>query len=205
MLMRFGFVRHRLAAVSLLVAGSLAAAWTLYPRVADAQAGMPMRNRVYTTGPFTLEDGERARIGLVLPVVPRARLSAEFMLRGKPFRLTLTPPNPINQGDSFFDVFFDITYHAMMDMPMEMDTANANNCASALIQGSYFEIHSKGTPGGGDIRCVPSDDGILTGLLLPAVRQNGMTAAPLATSNQLFNMEGETTAHSFFDVFFDVF
>lgn len=202
---RFGFIRHRFVAVALLVAGSLIAAWSLYPRAASAQADRPMRNRVYSTGPFTLQDGEQVRIGLVLPVVLRAKLPAALVLRNSAgqssARQELAPPNPVNSQDSFFDVFFDITYHMMDDM-MDGAAMCPADAAGENAIGGCFEIHSKGTPGGGFL---PSDDGILTGLLLPAVRQNGMTASPLATSMQSFNMDGMTMTHSFFDVLFDGF
>jgi hypothetical protein len=182
-----GFSRHRLA--TLIVAGVAISVWGLNARAASAQGNPPLPDRVYSTGPFQLHDGERVLVGLLLPAVQRAKAPASFLLlNGQGMRLWVVTPGPPNSNPnaSFFDSFFDITYRA----------AGPNN-----PNGGAFEIRGKGVPGGGDIVTVPSEDGILIGLLLPAVQRNGKASSPLATSMQSFDATGRTMTHSFFDVF----
>ena len=189
---KLGFLSHRYALLSLAAAGLVLSVWGLYPPSALAQGNMTMPDRVYSTGPFQLHNGEHVLIGLLLPAVQKVRESPTFSLldsSGKElFMVKLGPQAGTNPNGSFFSSFFDITYR----------TGGAN--------GGMFEIRGKGTPGGGDIsEDVPSAEGILIGLLLPAVQLNGKTASPLGTSMQSFNANGGTMTHSFFDVFFDVF
>ncbi|HUL95056.1 MAG TPA: hypothetical protein VLT89_03535 [Usitatibacter sp.] len=61
-------------------------------------------------------------------------------------------------------------------------------------RGPSFEIDS----GIGNPDLVPAGtDGILIGLLVPAVHRNGQTAEPLATSIQSFDANGATMTHSY--------
>jgi hypothetical protein len=184
---RFGFLYHKYFFLT-LAAGILFIAFLgLHPRAAYADGGTIMPDRLYSTGPFQLQNGERVLIGLLLPAIQKVRESPSFSIldsSGKElFRARPGPPTDPNA--SFFSSFFDITYRA----------ASPNG-------GGVFDIRGKGTPGGGDIVTVPTADGVLIGLLLPAIQPNGMTASPLATSMQSFNANGGTmTQSSFFDVF----
>jgi len=188
---RLGHLRHKSTVLSFAAAVLTMAVLGLGLRPAHAQGNTAMPDRVYSSGPFQLQDGERVLIGLLLPAVQKVREAASFSILGSSgMRLYTVAPGPpsSNPNASFFSSFFDITYRA----------ASPNN-----PNGGTLEIHAKGTPGGGDIVSVPSDDGILIGLLLPAVQQSGKTASPLATSMQSFNANGGTMTHSFFDVFAD--
>lgn len=186
---RLGFLRHQYALLTLAAAVFAIAIGGLAPSPAYAQGNTTMPDRAYSAGPFQLHDGDRVLIGMLLPAVQRVREAASFsLLDSSGMRLwgvTPGPPNT-NPNASFFSSFFDITYRAGSD-------TNPN--------GGRFEILAKGVPGGG--YNVPSADGILIGLLVPAVRPNGKTASPLATSMQSFNASGGTMTHSFFDVFLE--
>ena len=184
---KLSIVRHHYVFLTLVVGLLAMAASGLVARPAYAQPNTMMPDRGYTAGPFMLHDGERVLIGLLLPAVQKAREAANFSLLDSSgmriFTRDLQPPSP---NAPLFSSFFDITYR--------MASANDPN-------GGVIEIRGKGTPGGGDIVEIPSEDGILIGLLLPAVQHNGKTAFPMATSMQSFNAEGGTMTHSFFDVF----
>lgn len=190
---RLGFLRHQYALLTLAAAVFAIAVGGLAPRPAYADGNTTMPDRAYSAGPFQLHDGEHVLIGLLLPMVQRVREAASFsLLDSSGMRLWSVNPGPpgTNPNASFFSSFFDITYRA--------GGPNSPN-------GGRFEILAIGTPFGGNgiVVNVPSADGILIGLLMPAVRHNGKTASPLATSMQSFNANGGTMTHSFFDVFFE--
>jgi hypothetical protein len=164
----------------LVTAGVLAAAvCSLAPRPAFAQNNAAKSHPMYSTGPFQLHDGERALIGLLLPAVQRAKAPARFLLlngQGKAL-FGKTPGPPQNSNVPIFGSFFDITYRA----------AGPNN------PDGIFECREAAND---PPIIVPSEDGILIGLLLPAVQRNGKASSPLATSMQSFDVDGHTLTHA---------
>jgi len=175
-----------ISSVSLLTLGFILALWGLQPGAAYAQKKGPP-SELYSTGPFMLHDGERVLVGLLLPYIEQPGSMASFRIldsSGKELYETKPgPPVNTNQG-SMFSSFFDITYRP----------------PSATNNGGMFEVRESAL--GKVIAILPSTDGILIGLLLPAVQRNGKIAAPLAASMQSFNANGGTITHSsFFDVF----
>ena len=178
-----GFLRHRYALLSLVVGALTIAAWGLYPRPASGQGGTPTPDQIFSAGPFMLQDGERALIGLLMPGVNRARAEAQFFILDSSGRRVFPETNnpaTISGTGPRWTAFFDITYRI--------------KDSTGILPGS-FEIRNAD---GEIIGTAPSADGILIGLLVPAVQRNGMTAPPLATSMQSFDAKGGTMTHSRF-------
>jgi hypothetical protein len=168
-----GFLRHRYALLSLVVGALAIAAWGLYPRPASAQGGTPMPDQVFSTGPFMLQDGERVLIGLLMPGVDRARAEAQFFILDSSGRRVFPETNndpSISGIGPRWTAFFDITY-LRKKITIQTDTGE-------------ILINAR------------SDDGILIGVLVPAIQRNGMTAPPLAMSMQSFNAKGGTMTYS---------
>ena len=160
-------------ALRLFAAALLAFAWLLSPGAAFAQPPGPPQERAYSSGPIRMLDGEHVTFGLLLPAVNKARSQATFSLLGGD-GTTLFTGAPAPGGTSFLDV----TFHAK---PVGNRT------------GPSFEI----TSGIGNPDFVPAGtDGILIGLLLPAVQRNGQLAGPSAASMQSFDANGATLTHS---------
>ena len=181
--LRLGVFRGQ-HALALLIAALLAlVALGLSPRIALAQMAPGNPDRIYTSGPFQLHDGERVTFGLLVPAVRNVRSNAQFsILDSAGNQLVSYPPDP---GRTFF---VGITYHAT---------------PAGGLRGPSFEIsHGIGNPnlnnGIGNPDFVPAGtDGILIGLLLPAVQRSGQTLDPTFASMQSFNANGGTMTHSF--------
>ncbi len=180
-----GFIRTKYAILTLLAAGIVVAVWAFAPKQAAAQTAPSDPTRIFSSGFITLGEGETAGIGLLLPAVQKVRSAAHMTFRGPNGRLLFSTPlaGPSTNSNSFFDVFFDVTYHR---------APSANVGVLVFKDGKTGEVLME----------APSPDGILIGLLVPAVQRNSNTAVPPAgASVQLFNATGGTTA---FDSFFDI-
>jgi hypothetical protein len=181
---RFVFLRTRYTLALLIAAFIALVAAGLAPRAALAtvQPGPP--NRTFTSGPFQMRDGERVTFGMLVPAVRDARSSAQFViLDSAGNQLASYPPDP---GRAFF---VSITYRA--------------NPASGQDGPSLEISHGIGNPdldnGIGNPDFVPTGrDGILIGMLVPAVQRDGKTADPAFATMQSFNVSGGTMTHSFF-------
>ena len=139
----------------------------------------PPVERVYSSGPLRMQDGEHVTFGFLVPAVQRVRSDAQFeLLDGKGGTIfTFTPKAG---GPSFVDVTF-----------------RAN--PTGQPGGSVFEV----THGIGNPDFVPAGtEGILIGLLVPAVQRNGQTVDPTAASMQTFDVNGGTKTHTALAWFF---
>jgi hypothetical protein len=121
-------------------------------------------------------------IGVVQPPARRLRESPTLAVLSSSGKRVFSHPVPVSPDETTAS-FFDITYIAGKD--------------------GFFDITYgiRESPTRQSLGKVASADGILIGLLLPAVQLNGRTLPPLATSMQSFDVNGGTTSHSFFDVF----
>jgi hypothetical protein len=180
---RLGLFRSQYALALQVAALLVFVALGLSPRLALAQIAPGPPDRMYTSGPFQLHDGERLTFGLLVPAVRNARSNAQFSIQDSAGnQLVSYPPDP---GRTFLVA---ITYHA---------------APAGGQRGPSFEIsHGIGNPnlnnGIGNPDFVPAGtDGILIGWLVPAVQRNGQTAAPAFASMQSFNANGGTMTHSY--------
>jgi hypothetical protein len=176
-----GFLRSR-QALGLLASSFIAlGAAVLGAAPALAQSIPANADRIFTGGPIKLQDGESLGFGMLVPAVQKVREAARFVLtdgQGKTLfsHQVQVPPGP----STSVGVYVKATFHAK-------GAAGANG-------GSTVEIDDgSGAPA---IIIGPSD-GILIGLLLPAVQRNGQLAIPLAASMQSFNVNGGTMTHTF--------
>jgi hypothetical protein len=146
----------------------------LSPSLALAQQASGSPDRMFTSGPFQLHDGEHVTFGLLVPAVRNARSNAQFSIQDSAGnQLFSYPPDP---GRTFL---VSVTYHAI---------------PAGGLRGPSFEIsHGIGNPD-----FVPAGtDGVLIGWLVPAVQRNGQTLAPAFASMQSFNANGGTMTHSY--------
>jgi hypothetical protein len=162
---------------ALLLATSLAfAPLALRAQSVDAITGNTIPVPPLSSGPFQMADGERVTFGFLVPAVQRARANAQFSIMDSTGTrvFTFVP-------DAGKPVTLTLTFHGK---------------AAGNQAGASFEING-GTINGGVSQFVPAGtDGILIGLLLPAVQRNGQLVAPLATSMQSFNVNGGTMTFS---------
>jgi hypothetical protein len=183
MYLRLRFLRTRYTLAALIAAFIALVALGLAPRAAIAQMAPGPPDKTLTSGPFQMRDGERVTFGMLVPAVRNARSGAQFaILDSAGIQLVSYPPDP---GRTFF---VSIAYHAS---------------PAGGQRGPSFEIsHGIGNPdlrnGIGNPDFVPAGaDGVLIGMLLPAVQRNGQSAAPAFASMQSFNASGGTMTHSF--------
>ena len=151
----FRFLRNRCAPASLLAALIAFGTLGLYPMSAVAQTVPGDPDRIYSSGPFQMHDGESVTFGLLLPAVLKARSNAQFtVMDSQGTRVFTFSPN------SGATSLVRITFHAN---------------PTGTQRGPSFEINNGiGNPG-----LVPAGtDGILIGLLVPAVHRSGATADP---------------------------
>ena len=146
-------------------------------RPASAASGGPIPA---STGFFTVPE-QGVLIGLLLPAVQKVREAARLHLLDSRGALVLTLPVPDGQP-TFFDVFFG-----------DGSVTPAPNQRTLIIK----------LRGSRQAWEVPTLDGILIGLLLPAVQKDGSSAGLLAGSvqlagpngiNEIVPVRGETTA-----------
>ena len=170
----FRFLRARCAPASLVAVLAALCAAGLFPLAATAQIVPGNPDRLYSSGPFQMHDGESVTFGLLLPAVQKARSNAQFTVMDSQGTALFT----FSPGSGATSLV-RITFHAK---------------PAGTQRGPSFEIdHGIGNPD-----FVPAGtDGILIGLLLPAVQRNGQTANPLATSMQSFDVNGGTMTHSY--------
>ncbi|MFZ3323761.1 MAG: hypothetical protein WA190_15420 [Usitatibacter sp.] len=179
MLVTFQFLGARCVRASLVAALVALGTLGLYPMSAAAQTAPGNPDHIYSSGPFQMHDGESVTFGMLVPAVQKARSNAQFTLMdGQGNSVFTFSPGPGTTS------YVKITFHAS---------------PSGTQRGPSFEINSAiGNPdfiGNPDL--VPAGtDGILIGLLVPAVHRGGQTADPLATSMQSFNVNGGTMTYS---------
>lgn len=175
---RPGFPRNAVAVASLIASLAVCGAGSLLPLTAAAQIAPGTPDKVFSSGPFRMHDGEKLTFGMLLPAVQKARANAHFVLtNGDGATIFTYPPDPGRAA------FIDVTYHAK---PVGDQ------------RGPSFEI----THGIGNPDFVPAGtDGILIGLLLPAIDRAGQTVGPITASMQSFNASGATMTHSFLNGF----
>lgn len=168
------FLRTRYALASLVATFVALAAVGLSPMSAGAQTVPGPPDRIFSSGPFQMHDGESVAFGMLVPAVQKARSNAQFTLMDSRGNSVFTF-SPVPGATSLVRIVF-----------------HANPAGTQ--RGPSFEIDS----GIGNPDLVPAGtDGILIGFLVPAVRRGGQTVEPLATSIQSFDVNGGTMTHSY--------
>lgn len=155
-------LRARMVALLLVAAASFA--------VATPAPGYLYIDRTLVGGPLRLAEGEKIRIGFVLPAIDqfKARLRLVDGQGGEVFATDLTPPP--GQA-SFFDVFYEVT----------------------LVKGGILRVTDAAS--GQLIKEVPNSAGIiaiLIGLLLPAAGPPDPLLWAYGASLQLFDAQNQT-------------
>lgn len=165
-------LRIRMARASAAAVVAIGAAGLL-PVSAIAQIVPGTPDKVFSSGPFQLRDGETLTFGMLLPAIQRARTAALFTLTdSQGVRIFTYPPDPGRMSR------VTVTFHAN---------------ATGGQRGASFEVNN----GIGNPNLVPAGaDGILIGLLLPAVDRSGQSVGPLAASMQSTSAAGVTMTHS---------
>jgi len=171
-----GFLRFR-QALAILAASVLAAGLGASPALAQSIQKAP--DRLYSSGPFRLQDQESLGYGLLLPAVQKAREAARFVLTD-------------GQGKTLYS----------FEPPAGATMLNVKFHAKSPTGSPAVEIIANDAGPNSVPIIVPIDPtGILIGLLLPAVQRNGNVASPIAASMQSFNVNGGTMTHSAFSNF----
>jgi hypothetical protein len=137
----------------------------MLPAGADAPRPQPA-----STG-FLAVPVEGILIGLLLPAVQAAREAARLQLIDSQGNLILSIP--LGGGPSFFDIFYG-----------DGSVTPAENRRTLMVK----------ERSGPRVWEVPTADGILIGLLLPAVQKNGSSAGLLAGSVQVGGPNGTISA-----------
>ncbi len=141
---------------------AIVSASIVLPSAAKAQGGPNGSQEFKTAGPISLNNNEGILIGLLLPAVQR-RVALPYRLElfdasGKMLvEIPITPEQ--SRKASFFDVFYGDGSVRVMD--------RKSTTGKPLYEGR--------------------SDGILIGLLLPAVQRNGESIGAIAGSFQLMN------------------
>ncbi len=159
--MRDSVKRIKLALLGAILAAITAVEYSAFTSApAKAQGNSRITRHIMSSGPISLNQGESALIGLLLPAVQRVET---------PGRLELV--------DSAGKVFLSVTV-ATGDGSVRTAFFHAT-----FADGSVRVFNSTGE----EIGKSSSKDGILIGLLLPAVQKDGAVVAPIAASVQLIS------------------
>ena len=166
------YKRFKVAIATIGLGAVIAGAYSVFTTSsARAQTTGPTVTYFKSMGPLKLNPNESALIGLLLPAVRGTYQDPRFEL-------------------------FNSAGKLLADVPVAMSSENA--------RGAFFHIYMAD----GSVRLVdstgkllmssPVTDGIVTGLLLPAVRQGGVVVNPLAASVELLNSDGMRMQYSAF-------